>query len=231
MSANCGNLDDILKETGEILNETSGITQSEAAGGLRQALEKGVGYGTSLLSAKDGFFKNAAYKILFPSEAKKVENTLRNLGMGNLCDQMIESMNRGAEKAAAEAKPIFINAIKQMTINDAINIVTGGNGAATDYLTRTTTSQLKAKFKPVVQQSLNKVEATKYWGDVFSTYNKIPTVKQKINPDLNEYITDKAMTALFDMVKKEENKIRSNINARNTDLLKKVFGYADRNAK
>jgi len=224
----CGNTGKILSTTNDILKSMDvGITEDEAARGLKEALNNGTGSGTDFLSQRDGFFKNMTYKILFPPEAQKVEQTLRNYGFSSQCDKVIENINRGAEMAVAEAKPIFMNAVNAMTIRDAINIVTGGNGAATSYLKRTTTEQLRAKFSPVIQQSLDKVNATKYWTDAMTLYNKIPGV-ERINPDLNAYVTERAMMALFSQIEIEENKIRQDPLKRGTDLLRKVFGYADK---
>jgi len=223
----CGNTGKILSTANEVYKTLNvGITQDEAANGLKEALKNGTGVGTDFLSKTDGFLKNATYKILFPPEAQKVEQTLRSVGLGNMCDKAIESINRGAEMAVAEAKPVFVNAITSMTISDAINIVTGGNGAGTSYLKRTTSDQLKVKFSPIIQQSLDKVGATRYWTDAITAYNKIPTV-QKINPDLNAYVTNKAMEALFNQIELEENKIRQDPLKRTSELLKKVFNYAD----
>lgn len=144
-----------------------------------------------------------------------------------MCDRAIISINRGAEMAVAEAKPVFVNAITTMTISDAINIVTGGNGAGTSYLKRTTSNELTTKFSPIIQQSLDRVGATKYWKDAINAYNKIPIV-QKINPDLNGYVTGKAIEALFSQIELEENRIRQDPSKRTSDLLKKVFNYADK---
>ena len=202
-------------------------TEAEVARGLKQALEFGFNKGVTTVSKTDGFFKNAVIKILWPPEAKKVENTLRNIGMNKLCDDVILSINRGAEKAAAKAKPIFINAVRNMTINDAMNILLSGNSlAATDYLKRTTTASLRSAFKPTIKSSLDQVNATKYWSDAVNAYNKIPLV-QKVNPDLAGYVTEKALDGLFHMVGKEEQRIRRDPVARTTELLKKVFNYAD----
>jgi uncharacterized protein YaaQ len=223
----CGNTGKILSTANEVYKTLNvGITQDEAANGLKEALKNGTGVGTDFLSKTDGFLKNTTYKILFPPEAQKVEQTLRSVGLGNMCDKAIESINRGAEMAVAEAKPVFVNAISAMTISDAINIVTGGNGAGTSYLKRTTSDQLKVKFSPIIQQSLDKVGATRYWTDAITAYNKIPTV-QKINPDLNAYVTNKAMEALFNQIELEENKIRQDPLKRTSELLKKVFNHAD----
>jgi uncharacterized protein YaaQ len=223
----CGNTGKILSTANEVYKTLNvGITQDEAANGLKEALKNGTGVGTDFLSKTDGFLKNATYKILFPPEAQKVEQTLRSVGLGNMCDKAIESINRGAEMAVAEAKPVFVNAISAMTISDAINIVTDGNGAGTSYLKRTTSDQLKVKFSPIIQLSLDKVGATRYWTDAINAYNKIPTV-QKINPDLNAYVTNKAMEALFNQIELEENKIRQDPLKRTSELLKKVFNCAD----
>jgi hypothetical protein len=198
------------------------LSTADIASGLKQALQIGAQNSACQLSALDGFFKNAAIKILLPQEAQKVEKTLRDLGMGSLVDKAILSVNRAAEDAAKSAAPIFVDAIKSMTIQDALGILKGGDFAATDYLKSKTTTSLTAAFKPVIQQSLDKVSATKYWSDVFSTYNKFAT--NKINPDLSGFVTDKAITGIFYQVGLEEQKIRKDPVARVTDLLKKVFG-------
>ncbi|MFM9945974.1 MAG: DUF4197 domain-containing protein [Bacteroidia bacterium] len=223
----CGNTIKIVSTNGDAKKGNIGeITQEEAANGLKELLKKGTGIGVDFLSKKDGFFKNLTYKILFPPEAQKMEKTLRKYGFGKQCDQVIENINRGAEMAVAEAKPVFVNAIVAMTIKDAIGIVTGGNGAGTAYLKRTTMDELRIKFKPIIQKSLDKTEATKYWTSVMTSYNKIPMV-EKINPDLNAHVTNKALEALFSQIEIEENKIRKDPINRTTELLKKVFDYAD----
>jgi hypothetical protein len=198
-------------------------TTNEVAEGLKEALIKGISNGSDLASMLDGYFKNPRIKIPFPPEVKKVEDKLRQIGMGSEVDRFVLTLNRGAEDAAKEAKPIFITAIKSMTIQDAWAILRGNETAATDYLKRVTSSQLREKFKPVISNSLNKVNATKYYGDLVNTYNKIPLV-QKVNPDLTEYATTKAMDGLFLLIADEEKKIRKDPVARTTELLKKVFG-------
>ena len=218
-----------LGQVGEVLAQTGNPTQTEINMGLKQALELGTSSSAERLSIKDGYLGNLAIKILFPEEAKKVERTLRNLGLNTLADNVILSINRAAEDAAQEAKPIFIAAIKQMTIADATKILLGRDqDAATDYFKRVTSQQLHDKFKPVIQNSLSKVGATKHWTDVVNRYNQVPFVT-KVNPDLQEYVTQKAMEGLFIEIAKEELKIRDNVSARGTNLLQKVFGYADRN--
>ena len=203
-------------------------TTTEIGLGLKQALEVGTSKGADQLSAKDGFLGNMAVKILFPPEAQKVEKTLRSIGLNSLADNVILSLNRAAEDAAKEAKPIFISAIKQMTIADATNILLGNKDAATSYFKRVTTAQLMEKFSPVIASSLNKVGATKYWSDAASQYNKIPLVKP-VSTDLSSYVAQKAIDGMFIQVAQEELKIRENITSRSTPLLQKVFGYADKN--
>ena len=200
------------------------LTEQEVGSGLKEALINGISKGADLVSVTDGYFKNAEIKIPFPPDVQKVEDKLRQLGFGNKVDEFVMTLNRGAEEAAKEAKPIFVNAIKQMTIQDAWGLLKGEQDAATQFLKRTTTAQLKEKFSPVVQSALDKVNATKYYSDVINTYNKVPFV-EKVNPDLNAYATDKAIEGLFVMVAKEEKNIRENPVARTTDLLKRVFGY------
>ncbi|TKC12970.1 DUF4197 domain-containing protein [Pedobacter polaris] len=201
-------------------------TTLEISSGLKQALEFGTTAGADRLSAKDGFLGNLAVKILFPTEAQKVEKTLRSVGLNSLADNVILSINRAAEDAAKEAKPIFVAAIKQMTITDATNILLGNKNSATEYFKRVTTAQLMEKFRPVITTSLSKVGATRYWSDAASAYNKIPLVRP-VNTDLSTYVAQKAIDGMFIQVAQEELKIRDNISARSTGLLQKVFGYAD----
>jgi len=203
-------------------------TNAEIGKGLKQALQIATGKSSDQLSAVNGFFGNAAVKILFPPEAQKAEKTLRSLGMGKLCDNVILSLNRAAEDAAKQAKPIFVDAIKQMTLQDVTNILLGNQDAATQYFQRATTAQLSAKFKPVIQTSLNKANATKYYTDAAKAYNKVPFVK-KLNPDISDYATQKAISGLFVEIAKEELNIRSNLGARTTPLLQKIFSFADKN--
>jgi Protein of unknown function (DUF4197) len=201
----------------------TGLSQSEITDGLKQALQIGAKNATGKVSAINGFFGNALIKVLMPPEAKKVENTLRELGLGSQVDDAILSMNRAAEDASGKALQIFINAITSMSIQDGLAILNGTNDAATKYLKSKTTAQLTAQFKPVIQESLDKVNATKYWSIVFTTYNKLPTTFTKINPDLVAYVTERALNGVFVYIADEEAKIRQNPAARVTDLLKKVF--------
>jgi hypothetical protein len=197
---------------------------------LKQALEQGTTKSTNQLSAVNGFFGNASVKILFPPQAQKAEATLRKLGQNQLCDNVILSLNRAAEDAAKQAAPIFLNAIKEMSLQDVTNILLGAPDAATQYFKRTTTADLSAKFRPVIKVSLDKVGATKFYADAANAYNKVPFVA-KLNPDLVEYATQKAIDGLFIQIAVEELNIRQNIGARPSPLMQKVFLFADKNKK
>jgi hypothetical protein len=185
-----------------------------------------VGRGISYLNKTDGFFGNNVYKLFLPPEAQKIENTLRNLGMGSIVDRAILQINRAAEDAVGYASPIFVDAIREMTIADAINIIKGPPDAATQYFREKTTQKLINAFTPIIKQSLDKFSATKYYGDVVNTYNNFPTTINKLNPDLPSYVVGKAVNALFDQIAQEEANIRANPVARTTEILKKVFGWA-----
>jgi len=212
------------------LPTVTGVTETEAAQAMREALDQGLGKGISFLNREDGFLGNQVYKIFLPEEAKKIETTLRDLGMGAMVDRAIIQINRAAEDAVGYARPIFLDAIREMTIMDAINIIKGQSNAATEYFRQKTTSKLIAAFMPVIKSSLDKFSATKYYGDVVNTYNNFPTTINKLNPDLPSFVAGKAINALFDQVAKEEANIRSNVSARSTDMMKKVFGWAARGA-
>jgi hypothetical protein len=224
-------LRDYVNDAGRMLGggkkktDSKTITNTEIVAGLKEALDMGAKAATNKLSVKDGFFGNAMVKVLMPPEAAKVENTLRQFGMGAYVDKAILSMNRAAEDAAIQAQPIFINAIKGMTVQDALNILKGSNDAATQYLKAKTMAQLTTAFKPVIRASLEKVNATRYWSEVFEVYNNLPTTHNKVNPDLTAYVTERALNGVFLYIAEEEGRIRLNPAARVTDLLKKVFSY------
>lgn len=216
---------DVLQQIpGTVGTTTGGITESEAAQGIKEALSQGLVKSVLQLNRTDGFFGDQFYKIFFPPEAQKIENTLRSLGFNSMVDKAIMQINRGAEDAAGFAKPIFVDAIKSMTVTDAINLVRGGDTSATHFFRVKTSDRLVAAFRPVIQSSLEKVSATKYYGDMVNTYNNFPTTFNKLNPDLAGYVTLKATNALFDLIAKEEKNIRENPIARTTDILKRVFG-------
>ncbi len=205
----------------------SPLSKQQIGQGLKEALNVGVKSGVNYLSATDGFYKSS-YKILLPADARKVINKLKVIpGFSNLEQEVVKKINRSAEDAVVKAKPIFVNAIKSMSFTDAMNILMGDKNAATKYLNAKTYNNLSGAFKPDVVNSLNKFGALDYWADAVKTYNKIPFVK-KMNPRLEDYIVGKTLDAVFNMVEKKELKIRTDITARTSDLLKKVFKKQDR---
>ncbi len=229
-NAEAQRLNDLIKKGGDIVNNggknTGGtnLTNSEIVSGLKEALNVGTKNASSKLSLPNGYLGNQLIKILMPPEARKIETALRSVGMGNVVDKAITSMNRAAEDAATKSVPIFVNAITSMSIQDGLSILRGGSGAATNFLKAKTTSALTNSFRPVINNSLQKVGATKYWSEMVNIYNRLPTVSQKMNPDLAAYVTERALNGLFVTIAEEENKIRTNPAARITDILKKVFG-------
>lgn len=212
------------KAKNAVTGNPGGLSNDDIIAGLKEALVTGSTKGSNLLSQTDGFFANAALKILLPPEAQKIERTLRNVGLGKQVDDAILSMNRAAEDACKSAAPIFSNAIKQMSFQDAVGILRGPDTAATSYLKGKTTSPLTEAFRPVIETSLDKVDATKHWNTLITSYNKLPLVKDKINPDLAAYVTERALSGIFYQVAIEEKEIRRNPLARTSDILKKVFG-------
>lgn len=216
-------LDQAIKDINNTVSGGGSLSNADIIKGLKEALTVGSRNSANKASVTDGYFKNTLIKIPFPKEAEKVESTVRSLGMNKQVDDFVMSLNRAAEDAAKKAAPVFVNAITKMTINDGVSILKGNNDAATQYLKRTTSTELKNQFKPIVQTSLNTVQVTKYWTPVISTYNKIPFVTQ-MNPNLEEYVTQKAIDGLFTLVAQEELKIRKDPAARVSDILKKVFG-------
>jgi hypothetical protein len=214
------------KAKNAVSGKPGALSNDDIVSGLKEALTVGSQKGSTALSQVDGFFGNAALKILLPPEAQKVESTLRKVGLGKQVDDAILSMNRAAEDACKSAAPIFGNAIKQMSFQDALGILKGSDTAATGYLRGKTTADLTTAFRPVIEQSLEKVNATKYWNTLITSYNKVNFLGggQKINPDLSAYVTDKALSGIFFQVAIEEKSIRKDPLARTSEILKKVFG-------
>lgn len=216
---------ELQKVVGDVL-DSGALTNSEVSSGLKEALKIGIGKGSDKLSALDGYYKSQ-YKILLPPEARKITDKLQKVpGFSQVENILLEKINRGAEDAAKAAKPIFVDAIKQMTFDDAMTILLGNDDAATSYLNSKTNTKLYDAFNPVIVKSLDKFKARKYWADLVDKYNKIPFV-EKANPSLDNYVTTQALNGLFDMVQKEEKSIRTNASARTSDLLKKVFAKQD----
>ena len=203
-----------------------GLTQEQIANGLKQALDKGIDEQVSKLTQTDGFYKNQLVKILLPEELQKVEKGLRDVGLGSLADEGIKALNRAAEDATKEATPIFVNAIKEMTFNDAKNILLGDDRAATTYLKQKTNQELYNKFNPVIKNSFSKVGADQIWSNIITKYNNIPFT-QNVNPDLTDYVTQQALDGVYTMIAVEEQEIRTNIASRTTDVLKRVFALQD----
>jgi hypothetical protein len=220
----------LIDKANEKISTVKGVPtgSTDIAAGLKEALNKGVEKEVSKLTAMDGFYKNEAVKILMPGEMQKVDKTLRKIGMGNLADEGVKSLNRAAEDAVKEATPVFVAAIKNMSITDAKNILLGNDNAATTYLQSSTSSELYKKFLPIVQQSIGKVGADKIWNSIITKYNGMPLVS-KVNPDINDYVTNKAMEGVFKMIAVEEKNIRTDLSARTSPLLKKVFAMQDKN--
>jgi len=206
---------------------TGVLSQAEIGSGLKEALNNGITKQVSKLTATDGFFKNEAVKILLPEELQTVDKKLRQIGMSKLADEGLKVINRAAEDAVKEATPIFVDAVKQMTFNDAKNILMGNESSATTYLQNTTSNALYAKFNPVIKNSYTKVGADKVWSQIITKYNSIPFIT-KVNPDLTDYTTNKAMEGVFKMIAVEEKDIRTNLSSRSSDLLKKVFALQDK---
>ncbi len=219
-------LDGLMKKAEKAI-KGGDLTQDEVGNGLKEALNAGIGEAVDFLSAKDGYFKSP-YKILVPEEAQTVVSKLKSVpGFTNIEADLTERMNRAAEDAATKAKPIFVSAIKKLTFKDAMNILTGNQDAATRYLESTTYQALYSEFKPVIQASLDKVNAREYWKSAVTAYNKIPLVT-KTNPELDDHVTKTALVGMFSLVEKKEKGIRTDVGQRNSDLLKKVFAKQDK---
>ena len=216
-------------ELQKVVNQVSqsGILSQEQIGnGLRQALDNGISNQVSKLTSKDGFYRNQLVKIALPQELQAVDKGLRKIGLGNLADEGIKVLNRAAEDAVKTATPIFVNAVKEITFNDAKNILLGDKNAATSYLQGKTNTALYNSFSPVIENSFAKVGADKIWNNLITKYNSIPFVK-KVNPDLTQYVTNQALKGVFTMIEVEEKGIREKVGLRDTALLKQVFALQD----
>lgn len=217
-------------EMQQVMNQfpqTQGIGGIDISGGLKEALNNGISKQVTKLTAVDGFYRNEAVKILLPEELKKVDSSLRKIGLGSLADEGLKVLNRAAEDAVKEATPIFVDAVVNMSFADAKTILMGNENSATSYLQNSTSTALYGKFNPVIKKSFTKVGADKVWSNIITKYNGIPFVK-KVNPDLTDYVTNQAMTGVFKMIAVEEKNIRTNLNSRTSTLLQKVFAMQDK---
>jgi len=217
----CAELQDVINKLPQ-----GGISDADIASGLRQALDFGIDKQVSKLTQKDGFFKNELVKILLPDELKKVDKTLRDIGLSKLADEGLKILNRAAEDAVKEATPIFVNAVKGITFTDARTILLGNEDAATQYLTGKTQTALYGKFHPVIKRSFSKVGADQIWENLIIKYNSLP-LTNNVNPDLTDYVTNEALDGVYTMIAVEEKEIRTKLSSRTTDLLKKVFSLQD----
>lgn len=218
----CAELQDVVNQ----LPQSGGMSNADMAAGLRQALDFGIDKQVTKLTQKDGFYKNELVKILLPDELQKVDKALRTVGLSSLADSGIKALNRAAEDAVKEATPIFVNAVKDITFNDAKNILLGNDDAATNYLTTKTQTALYDKFKPVIDNSFSKVGADQIWTNLITRYNNLPLTND-VNPDLTNYVTSEALDGVYTMIAIEEKDIRNKVSSRTTDLLKKVFALQD----
>ncbi|MBO0329229.1 DUF4197 domain-containing protein [[Muricauda] lutisoli] len=205
---------------------TNGIGNAEIAQGLREALNMGIEKQVNKLTRENGFYKNELVKILLPEELQKVDKTLRDIGLSSLADEGLRIINRAAEDAVGEATPIFVDAVKGITFNDAKQILLGNDNAATQYLQQATRIQLYNKFNPIIKNSFQKVGADQIWSNIITKYNSLP-LTNNVNPDLTDYTTNEALEGVYTMIAVEEKEIRTKVSSRTTNLLKKVFALQD----
>ncbi len=225
MATSCDELQNVVNTLPQ--GDTGGgISAAMMGNGLRQALDFGIDKQVTKLTQKDGFYKNELVKILLPAELQKVDQTLRDIGLGSLADDGIKVLNRAAEDAVKEATPIFVDAVKGITFNDAKNILVGADDSATNYLKARTNTALYNKFNPVIQNSFSKVGADQIWSNIINKYNTIPFVN-KVNPDLTDYVTNQALEGVYKMISVEEKQIRTKVSSRTTTLLQQVFALQD----
>jgi hypothetical protein len=219
----CAELQEVVNQLPE---GTTGISNTEIAAGLRAALDLGISEQVTKLTQPDGFYNNNLVKILLPEELQKVDKALRDIGLGSLADEGIKILNRAAEDAVGTATPIFVNAVKEITFNDAKTILLGSDDAATLYLAGKTESALYTEFHPIINKSFQKVGADKIWSNLINKYNAIPFTTN-VNPNLTDYVTEEALKGVYKMIAVEEKDIRTKYSSRTTNLLKQVFALQD----
>lgn len=222
----CAELQQVVNSLPQTTTGGIGISNLDIANGLRSALDNGIDKQVSKLTKQDGFYRNQLVKILLPQELQKVDKTLRDVGLGKLADEGLKVINRAAEDAVKEATPIFVSAVKQITFDDARQILMGNDNSATSYLKGKTQNQLYQKFNPVINRSFSKVGADKIWSNIIKKYNTIP-LTNNVNPDLTDYVTNEALKGVFKMIAVEEKEIRTKLSSRTTDLLRRVFALQD----
>lgn len=220
--SSCSELQNIASQ----LPQDYTLTDSEISSGLKQALQFGIDREVTKLGEENGFYNNELVRITLPPELQKVDKTLRDVGLDALADKGLKVLNSAAEDAVKEAIPVFTNAVTQMSITDARNILFGPDNAATSYLETKTNDELYRRFNPIISNSLDKVGATDVWKNIIERYNAIP-LTNNVNPDLPDYVTNEALDGVFTMISIEEKDIRNNLSARTTQLLKRVFGAQD----
>ncbi|PKV52374.1 uncharacterized protein DUF4197 [Aquimarina sp. MAR_2010_214] len=225
--SSCAELQQVVNNLPQTTTGGFGLSNVDISNGLRQALDNGIDKQVTKLTQKDGFYRNQLVKILLPQELRKVDKTLRDVGLSKLADEGLKAINRAAEDAVKEATPIFVGAVKQITFNDAKQILLGNDRAATQYLENKTRSQLYQKFNPVINKSFSKVGADKIWSNIIRKYNAIP-LTNNVNPDLTDYVTGEALKGVYAMIAVEEKEIRTKLSSRTTDLLRRVFALQDR---
>ena len=224
--SSCAELQQVVNSLPQTTGGGFGVSNIDIANGLRQALDNGIDKQVTKLTQKDGFYRNQLVKILLPQELRKVDKTLRDIGLGSLADEGLKAINRAAEDAVKEATPIFVSAVKQITFTDAKQILLGNNNAATTYLKSKTNTALYAKFNPVINRSFSKVGADKIWSNIINKYNALP-LTNNVNPDLTDYVTQEALKGVYTMIAVEEKEIRTKLSSRTTDLLRRVFALQD----
>ncbi len=222
----CAELQQVVNSLPQTTGGGFGVSNIDIANGLRQALDNGIDKQVTKLTQTDGFYRNQLVKILLPQELRKVDKTLRDVGLSKLADEGLKAINRAAEDAVKEATPIFVTAVKQITFADARQILLGNDNAATSYLQTKTNNALYSKFNPVINRSFSKVGADKIWSNIITKYNALP-LTNNVNPDLTDYVTQQALKGVYTMIAVEEKQIRTKLSSRTSDLLRKVFALQD----
>ncbi len=224
--SSCAELQQVVNNLPQSTGGGFGISNIDIANGLRQALDNGIDKQVTKLTQRDGFYRNQLVKILLPQELRKVDKTLRDIGLSKLADEGLKILNRAAEDAVKEATPIFVSAVKQITFTDARQILLGSDNSATQYLNTKTNRALYAKFNPVINRSFSKVGADRIWSNIIKKYNALP-LTNNVNPNLTDYVTQQALKGVYKMIAVEEKQIRTKISSRTSDLLRRVFALQD----